>query len=115
MDTIIQGMTKVICYIYSNDQKHLANLTEVLKMMKHHDICLKRSKCLFLQDSIEYLGHVHVIDRNGLHASSAKVEAVLKAPRPKNVRELQAFLGSIHYYGKFMQQNLSMLLPPSIE
>ena len=50
----------------------------------------------------------HVIDRNELHRSSDKVEAVLKAPRPKNVRELQAFLGSIHYYGRFMQ-NLSTL------
>ena len=115
MDTILQGMTKVICYIDdvlvtgSNDQEHLANLAEVLKRMKHHDIRLKRSKCRFLQDSVEYLGHV--IDRNGLHTSSDKVEAVLKAPRPKNVRELQAFLGSIHYYGKFMQ-NLSTLLHP---
>ena len=53
----------------------------------------------------------HVIDGNGLHASSDKVEAVLKAPRPKNVRELEAFLGSIHYYEKFMQ-NLSTLLQP---
>ena len=115
MDTILQGMTKVICFIDdvlvtgSNDQEHLANLAEVLKRMKHHDIRLKRSKCRFLQDSVEYLGHV--IDRNGLHTSSDKVEAVLKAPRPKNVRELQAFLGSIHYYGKFMQ-NLSTLLHP---
>ena len=112
MDTILQGMTKVICYIDdvlvtgSNDQEHLANLAEVLKRMKQHNIRLKRSKCRFLQDSVEYLGHV--IDRNGLHTSSDKVEA---APRPKNVRELQAFLGSIHYYGKFMQ-NLSTLLWP---
>ena len=81
-----------------NDQEHLANLTEVLKRMKHHNICLKRSNCWFLQDSVEYLGLV-----NGLHTSSDKVEAVLKAPQP--------FLGSIHYYGKFMQ-NLSTLLHP---
>ena len=54
MDTILQGMTKVICYIDdvlvtgSNGQQHLANLTLVLKRMKHHDIRLKCSKCLFL-------------------------------------------------------------------
>ena len=115
MDTKLQGTTKVICYIDdvlltdSNDQEHLANLTQVLKRMKHHDIRLKCSKCPFLQDSVEDLGHV--IDRNRLHTSSDNVEAVLKAPQPKNVRELQAFLESIHYYEKFMQNLLTLLHP----
>ena len=56
MDVILQGLEGVICYIDdilitgSSDKKHLANLEEVLKRLKHHGIKLKTSKCKFLED-----------------------------------------------------------------
>ena len=48
------------------------------------------------QDSVEYLGHR--IDASGIHTTGSKVEAVLKALAPKNVRELSSFLGLLHHY-----------------
>ena len=39
------------------------------------------------------------------------IEAVKKAPLPKNVQELRSFLGLVHYYGKFIP-NLATLLHP---
>lgn len=39
-----------------------------------------------MMDSVEYLGHI--IDA-GLHTAPHKVEAVIKAPVPSNVKELQ--------------------------
>ena len=53
----------------------------------------------------------HRIDSEGLHPTDEKVEAIVKAPEPKNVSELRAFLGLINYYGKFLK-NLSSLLHP---
>ena len=57
-----------------------------------------------MQDSVDYLGH-H-IDAQGVHTSTSKVEATTRAPSPKNVTELQSFLGMVNYYGKFLH-NLS--------
>ena len=60
---------------------------------------LKQSKCKFLLPEVEYLGHK--ITKNVLKPSDAKLEAISKAPIPKNVSELKAFLGLVNYYGKF--------------
>ena len=115
MDTILQGLPKVICYLDdvlvtgSMVEEHLTNLDNVFKRFQQYNIRAKRSKCSFLCDSVEYLGHR--IDANGLHTTDRKVEAVKKAPLPKNVQELRSFLGLVHYYGKFMP-NLTTLLHP---
>lgn len=70
---------------------------------------LKHSKCLFLLPEVEYLGHK--ISKDGLKPSDAKIEAIAKAPTPKNVSEVKAFLGLVNYYGKFLA-NLSTTLAP---
>ena len=115
MDVILQGLEGVICYIDdilitgSSDKKHLANLEEVLKRLKHHGIKLKTSKCKFLEDEVEFLGHR--LSGSGVSTSSKKVEAVQLAPVPTNVQQLRSFLGMVNYYGKFIP-NLSSILHP---
>ncbi|MDD9817031.1 MAG: reverse transcriptase domain-containing protein, partial [Gammaproteobacteria bacterium] len=104
MDTILQGIPHVLCYIDDilitgrTEEEHLHNLEEVLKRLQHHGLQLKVAKCAFLQDSVEYLGHT--VDKKGLHTMLQKVEAVKLAPVPKNQQQLRSFLGLVHYYGK---------------
>ena len=64
---------------------------------------------MFLQDSVNYLGHR--IDANGLHALEDKLDVIMNAPPPQNVHQLRAFLGLLNYYGKFMS-NLSTVIHP---
>ena len=115
MDCILQGMSRVHCYIDDilitgeTDMEHLQNLEEVLRRLKEHGITVKKSKCQFLRESVEYLGHI--IDKDGLHAAPSKVQAVLNAPAPTCVKELRSFLGLINYYGRFIP-NLATLLHP---
>ena len=88
MDTILQGKKKVICYTDDilitgeNDQEHLQTLADVLETLKQHRRKIKREKCEFLKDSVQFLGHK--IDSSGIHADPGKMEAIAKAPRPKN-------------------------------
>ena len=49
---------------------------------------------------MEYLGYI--VDKDGLRATPAKVEAITSAPEPRNVPELRSFLGLVNYYGKFI-------------
>ena len=67
---------------------------------------VKRSKCKFMTDNVEYLGHIG--DSEGLHPTEEKVKAIVNAT---NVTELRSFLGPLNYYGRFMK-NLSMQLRP---
>ena len=104
MDVILQGLPQVICYLDdilvtgSTPEEHLKNLSEVLDRVSKHGLRLKREKCYFMQDKVEYLGHC--IDATGVHTSPIKVEVISKAPAPKNVMELRFFLGMINYYGQ---------------
>ena len=58
---------------------------------------------------MEYLGYL--VDNEGLHATTAKVEAVTQAPEPRNVQELRSFLGLVQYYAKFIH-HLSIITQP---
>ena len=115
MDGILQGMSHVICYLDdilvtgTTEEEHMRNLEEVLRRLKEHGITLKREKCFFFKDAVQYLGRV--IDAKGIHTSRAKLQAVLDAPSPTNVRELRSVLGMINYYIKFLP-DLSTLLHP---
>ena len=115
MDTVLQGLPKVICYLDdilisgTTPQEHLDNVQKVLEKLEQYRIRARKSKCAFMCEAVEYLGHR--IDSDGLHTLDSKVTAVLEAPCPKDVQELRSFLGLIHYYGKFMP-NLSTLLHP---
>ena len=106
MDAIPQGLARVICYLDdilitgATLEEHLINLAEVLDRLSTHGMRLKREKCKFLQDSVEYLGHC--IDTDGVHTSPSKVEGISKVPTPKNVTELRSFLGMINYYSKLI-------------
>ena len=115
MDIVLQGIPRVHCYIDdvlisgATEEEHLHNLELVLSRLAENGITLKQEKCSFLRDSIEFLGHK--IDSNGLHTSSKKVEAVVRAPRPTNQQQLRSFLGLLQYYCKFLP-NLSTLISP---
>ena len=115
MDTLLQGIPRVICYIDDilitgeDDNAHLRNLAEVLSRLEDQRMRLKREKCNFMQDSVEYLGHL--ITKEGIQAIPAKVKAIVDAPHPKNVTELRSILGLINYYGKFIPNLASMLHP----
>ena len=105
MDTILRGLKGVICYIDDilitgvTEAEHLEHLEQVLHRLREHGTRLKKEKCYFMQQSVQYLGHR--IDAEGLHATNDKLKAITKAPPPKNVTELRSFLGLINYYGRF--------------
>ena len=105
MDKILQGLTGVTVYFDdilitgANDQKHLEALESVLQRLSEYGLRLKREKCKIMQPSVEYLGYR--IDKDGLHATASKIDAIINSPIPKNVTELRSFLGLVNYYGKF--------------
>ena len=70
---------------------------------------LKREKCLFVQPSIKYLGHI--LSGDGLRPDFEKVEAIVKAPLPANREQLERFLGLVKYYARHVP-NLSSLAGP---
>ena len=70
---------------------------------------MKLSKCKFYAPNITYLGHE--ITKDGVATIDNKVQGIVEAPQPKNIKELCSFLGTVNYYGHFIN-NLSSKLEP---
>lgn len=64
-------------------------------------IFAKRTKCLFGQKFIEYLGHI--ICNGTVSADPQKIQAMIAWPTPKSVRALRGFLGLTGYYRSFVR------------
>ena len=106
MDNLLQRLDHIVIYIDDilitgrTEAEHLQTLDEVLRRLEEAGMRLKRTKCVFMAHSVEYLGHR--ISKEGITPTEDKVRAITEAPEPSNVSELRAFLGLINYYSKFL-------------
>ena len=98
--------------IYSrNEEEHLGHLQLVLEKLREHKLYAKQSKCAFLLEEVEFLGHI--VSKHGIKMDGAKVQAVAAWPSPANVRDVRSFLGLIGYYRKFIKDFSRLAAPLS--
>ncbi|XP_028411113.1 uncharacterized protein K02A2.6-like [Dendronephthya gigantea] len=64
---------------------------------------------MLLCKEIPYLGHL--VTKDGLKPDPEKVEAVLKMPRPENVKAVRRFCGFVNYLSKFMPHLADVMKP----
>ena len=62
---------------------------------------LKRNKCEFFREEINYLGHV-VTNQGELKVDPDKVKVIAELKSPTSVREVRSFLGVTGYYRRFI-------------
>ena len=115
MDVVLNGLQGVggilddLIITGKTDQEHLQNLNSTLNRLQSMGIQLKKSKCVFLQPSVEYFAFV--VDRQGIHPSPRKVQAIREVPVPENPTDLKSFLGLVNYYRKFIPDMASVVNP----
>ncbi|KAL1558776.1 hypothetical protein AAHA92_09201 [Salvia divinorum] len=99
--------------VYSNNtQDHVSHLTHVLSILTENSFFLKKIKCAFGVDTIDYLGYI--ISAGELRADPAKIEAITACPQPTKVKQLCRFLGLTGYYRRFVQ-HYSIIAAPLTE
>ena len=81
-------------------EEHDENLEKVLDALEKSDFRLNPAKCDFRLAEIGFLGHV--ISNKGIRPNPRRVEVIANADPPKNLKELQRFLGFINYYNTFI-------------
>lgn len=88
---------------------NLKLLKQVLKQLIKSNLKLKPEKCSLLQNSIRYLGFK--LSKNGVEVDERKIDCIKKYPRPKNVVEVQRFVGFVNFYRKYIY-NFSKIAKP---
>src|ERR1700677_1914830 len=112
-DLIDQG--HVVVYmddilVFTKDlEEHQQIVDEVLKRLKENDLFLKPQKYFFEQKEGKFLGLI--ISEEDIRMDPKKVEGVQNWPRPKKVKEVQAFLGFANFYCRFVKDFAKITTP----
>ncbi|XP_021364454.1 uncharacterized protein K02A2.6-like [Mizuhopecten yessoensis] len=115
MENLLQGIPHVLVRMDDilvtgvSQEEHLSHLREVLRRIRDAGIRLKASKCIFLAKEVVYLGHK--VSEEGIQPVTEKVKAIQEMPAPTNLKELQAYLGMLNFYNRFLP-NLATVLAP---
>jgi hypothetical protein len=91
MNTIFSEFLRKFVLVFMDDilvysstlEEHVQHLQEVFQTLAAHQFFIKASKCLFVQQSLEYLGHV--ITAEGIATNPSKIQAINRWPVPTNV------------------------------
>jgi hypothetical protein len=109
MDLLMDRLTFEMCLVYSHDiicfsatpEQHLLRLRLILQRISEYGMKLKASKCVLLQTSVCFLGHMISSDRIG--TDPEKIRLVQRLPVPSNLSELRGFLGLAGYYRRHIE------------
>jgi len=112
-DLINQGDTATfiddILVATDTEEGHNKLVEEVLRRLEENDLFVKPEKCKWKVREVEFLGVV--IGPRGVEMQKEKVEGVLNWPAPKNVKEVQKFLGLANYYRRFIKNFAKIAAP----
>jgi hypothetical protein len=103
---IVIYLDDVTVFSQSHDE-HLRHLRQVFKKCRRFGISLNPKKCLFRLEEGKLLGHI--ISKEGVRIDPSRIEAILKLEHPRNLKELQSFIGKINFLRRFIP-NLAELL-----
>ena len=106
MQNIIDGLEGVVniaddvlVFAMKHD-KFKENVINFLDRCVEHDLCLNPEKIRINVDSVPFFRQT--LTKDGLQMDANKWQVIQNWPQPKNVKELQSFLGSVNYLSKFI-------------
>jgi hypothetical protein len=115
MDRVLNGLPFAFCYLDdiivaspSRDQ-HVMHLRQLFRRLHTAGLVVNAGKCTLAVRTIDFLGHR--ITAGGVKSLPDHVEGITNFPPPGTVKQLQAFLGIINFYRRFVPAAASMLLP----
>ena len=97
-----------ICHVYMDDiiiwsqtvEEHEHHLRLILRSLQRAGLYINRKKTNLFRYETSFLGHV--ISQDGIQPDPSKVEKIVNWPIPKNVKEVQQFLGLVRYLNAFL-------------
>jgi len=117
MQSVLRSVLGRCCVVYLDDiliysanaAQHERDLSEVLQLLRDHNLYANAAKCTFFTHEIKYLGHI--INKDGISVDMGKTRKVSEWPVPTCVKDLQGFLGLCNYFRRFIQ-NYSEIAAP---
>ena len=93
---IIVYMDDILIATSTSLQDHRDATHDALVLLQKHDLFLKKKKCQWEVDSIDYLGLI--LEKGVTRMDLTKVEGIKNWPRPAKVKDVHSFLGFCNFY-----------------
>ena len=107
MHSVLGELQGVICYMddvtvhTKSTKEHLILIKEILTRLEKAKLKLNPKKCFWFKKSIKLLGYI--IEENTIRLNPEKIEPITKRLPPRNVKEVQEWLGICGYYRRFIK------------
>ena len=112
-DLINQGDTATfiddILVATDMEEEHNELVEKILKRLEENNLFVKPEKCKWKVREVEFLGVV--IGPKRVEMQRKKVEGVLSWPAPRDIKEVQKFLGLTNYYRRFIKDFTKIAAP----
>ncbi len=108
MERVLGELQGKNCFVYLDDiiiyspsmEQHFQDIQAVLNKLKEAHLTVNMKKTHFFRTSLKFLGHI--VTATGIKADPEKTRAVQEFPVPKNIKEVQRFLGMAGWYHRFV-------------
>src|SRR5882724_12354657 len=94
-------MDDILIFGGQTGEQHHEIVVRVLDILRKHRLYIKAEKCTFEQPTVKYLGLILLEGR--IEMDPVKVAGVRNWPTPRNVTEVQSFIGFVNFYRCFIQ------------
>ena len=96
--------------IFGNDvEEHDINLHMVLSRMEEYGLTINAKKSLFNKTSLDFFGLN--FSKDGVKLTQSKIDSLLNAAPPRDIKELKSLNGLINYASKFIKDAATLLSP----
>ncbi|KMQ89942.1 hypothetical protein RF55_10358 [Lasius niger] len=115
MEILLAGISGIKIYLDDimirgkDKEEHDDRLCRVLEKLEKAGVSVKKEKCEIGKSEITFLGYRLAAD--GIRPTEERIKAIKEAPKPTNKQELQAFLGMINYYNRFLRNKAAKAEP----
>jgi len=108
MELVLGDLHGQCCLVYLDDiiiysssvAQHFLDLQMVFDKLQQAGLTINLKKSRFCLEEIHFLGHI--VNTNGISANPEKVRSIRQYPVPKNLKEVQRFLGMSGWYHRFV-------------
>ena len=80
--------------------EHRKHVRTVLQRLREHGLQIDIAKCTFESTQVTYLGLI--ISTKVIHMDPRKVACTQEWPVPRNIKDIQRFLGFANFYRRFI-------------
>jgi hypothetical protein len=89
--------------------EHLEHIEIVMKRLYEANLKINLEKCTWCAKEVKILGHV--VSRNQIKMDPKKLNALSEWNQPRNVKQVQQFLGLANYYRRFVKDFSKIAAP----